>query len=78
MGLNPARAAIPTQSFVPEMPLPAPPIVPADSARSAYPEALGRLAARHAAIDSGKNPFAKIHRQCSGHACRPPSPQHAA
>jgi hypothetical protein len=47
---------------------------PADRARRADPEPLGRSPARHPALDRGHHPLTKILRKHSRHRCRPPPP----
>jgi len=60
MCLDASRPAIPAQSLRRKIAASAPPVVPAQRTRRALPEAFRRLAARQAAINSSKHPFAKI------------------
>ena len=74
MGFDPTGAAVAAQSFGPRIAKRAFKRTPADRARRADPETLGRLTARHPARNRFQNTKPKIKRKSFRHVRRPPAP----
>ena len=68
MGFDPVRTPVATLRLWPRVALLAHQAAPADRARCADAKMRRRLAARHAAVDRGKNAAPEIHRQRLRHA----------